>query len=118
MFWLPFIAGGVISFLVVHYWDKFVEWLSDFLPKVAAVIRKLANGVEYATEVVADWLDSSSVAMKHRLYHKEGNNWIEETTTRQLPDSELPPRIRKKIKVRGQEEDISREIEAETGLTV
>lgn len=118
MFWLPFIAGGIITLLAVHYWDDILEWFADFLPKVADVIRRLANGVEYATDVVAGFIDRVSVAIKHHLYHKENGQWIEETTTRQLPESELPPHIRKRIKVRGQENDITREVEAETGLTV
>lgn len=116
MWW--FALGFLGGFLVVHYWNDILEWFSDILPRIANVVRGLAYGVQYATEVVASLLDRASAEIKHQLYYKEGDHWVEKTTTRQLPDSELPPRIRKKIKVRGQEEDISREIEAETGLTV
>jgi len=116
MWW--FALGFLGGFLVVHYWNDILEWFSNILPKIANVVRTLAYGVQYATDVVASLLDKASAAIKHHLYYKEGDHWVEKTTTRQLPESELPPHIRQRIKVRGQEQDITREIESETGLTV
>ena len=52
----------------------------------------------------------------HKLYYKEDEQWIEETTTRKIPESEVPPFIRNKgIK---KETDITEEMEEELGLEI
>ena len=116
------LAGLIGGAALVYFWDDILEWLSDFLPKVANLIRIIGKQIgplgEYATEMVAEKLDKVSTAIKHHLYYKQNGQWIEETTRRTLPESELPPRILRKIKRVGQEEDISEEIELETGLAV
>ena len=68
--------------------------------------------------MIGELLDKASTAIKHYLYYKQNGQWVEETTTRTLPESELPPRIKRKLRKMRQEEDITDEIEMETGLTV
>ncbi len=117
---LVLIGLGVVA--IVSCWDDILEWLSDFLPRVANFIRTIGKTLgpmaEYVTEMIGELLDKASTAIKHYLYYKQNGQWIEETTKRILPESELPPRIKRKLRRKGQEEDITDEIEMETGLTV
>ena len=117
---LVLIGLGVVA--IVSCWDDILEWLSDFLPRVANFIRTIGKTLgpmaEYVTEMIGELLDKASTAIKHYLYYKQNGQWIEETTKRILPESELPPRIKRKLRRKGQEEDITDEIELETGLTV
>ena len=62
----------------------------------------------------ADYL----VKIAHKLYYQEDGQWIEETTTRKIPESEVPPAIRDKVYAQQKEEDITEEIEEELGLEV
>lgn len=122
--WLA--AAGLVGLMggaaLVYFWDDILEWLSDFLPKVANLIReigrRLGASTEYATDVMAEKLDQYSVAIKHHLYYKENGQWIEETTRRTLPENELPPHIRKRVRRISDDVDITNDVERELGLTV
>lgn len=122
--WLA--AAGLVGLMggaaLVYFWDDILEWLSDFLPKVANLIReigrRLGASTEYATDVMAEKLDQYSVAIKHHLYYKENGQWIEETTRRTLPENELPPHIRKRVRRISDDVDITDDVERELGLTV
>ena len=122
---IPLLVGGLIGLgvaAIVSHWDDILEWLSDFLPKVANFIREIGRRIgpmaEYITEMIGEKLDNISTAIKHYLYYKQNGQWVEEITKRILPESELPERIKRKLRRKGQEEDITDEIELETGLTV
>lgn len=58
----------------------------------------------------------------HKLYYKENGNWIEETTTRTIPESEVPPQILAKIQntndKEGIAEDVTDEMEKELQMTI
>lgn len=49
------------------------------------------------------------------LFHKENGKWAESVTHERVPESELPPRILKKIR-KGQMVDVTDEIERELGF--
>ena len=59
----------------------------------------------------------------HKLYYQEDNHWVEETTTRILPESEVPPDIvaqikRQKSQDKTKDADITSEMEEELQLEV
>ena len=116
------LVGLIGGAAIVYFWDDILEWLSDFLPKVANLIReigrRLGPNTQYATDMMAEKLDNIATAIKHHLYYKQNGQWIEETTRRVIPESELPPHIRKKVRTIGQDVDITDDIERETRLTV
>ena len=64
--------------------------------------------------------DSVHAKIEHKLYHKIGNQtWMEETTRRTLPENELPPAIRQKIRRgRTRDTDITEDIELELGMSI
>lgn len=117
MFWIPILAflGGMA---VVKFWDEIVDWLSKLVSKLKEMLVGLAKGALYGACVVAALVDMAVTAIKHKLFYKENGNWYEKTTIRQIPASEVPPSIRKRLKRVGQENDVTDEIEAETGLTI
>lgn len=124
--WL--IGAGLVGILgvaaVVYNWDGILDWLYDFIPKVSEMLRmaSVEFGPEFkaAAMVVAGFLDVVNAKIEHKLYHKLGNRtWMEETTRRTLPESELPPAIRNKIRRnRRQDTDITEDVELELGMSV
>lgn len=123
--WL--IGAGLAGILgvaaVVFNWDEIMDWLHTFIPKISQMLRVAAMefGPEFkaAAMVVGGFLDTVHAKIEHKLYHKVGQGkWLEETTRRTLPESELPPAIRKKIRRNRQDADITDEIEMELGMSV
>ena len=123
--WL--IGAGLVGVLgvaaVVYNWDGIMEWLHDFIPKISQMLH--AASVEFGFEfkaaamMVGGLLDSVHAKIEHKLYHKIGNQtWLEETTRRSLPESELPPTIRNKIRRNRQDTDITEDIEMELGMSI
>lgn len=124
--WL--IGAGLVGILgvaaVVYNWDGILDWLHDFIPKVSEMLRAASYefGPEFkaAAMIVGGFLDTVHAKIEHKLYHKIGNQrWLEETTRRTLPESELPPAIRNKIRRnRRQDADITEDVELELGMSV
>lgn len=123
--WL--IGAGLVGMLgvaaIVYNWDGIMEWLHDFIPRVSQMLR--AASVEFGPEfkaaamMVGGLLDSVHAKIEHKLYHKVGHGkWLEETTRRTLPESELPPAIRNKIRRNRQDADITDEMEMELGMSI
>ena len=124
--WL--IGAGLVGILgvaaVVYNWDGILDWLHAFIPKVSEMLRAASYefGPEFkaAAMIVGGFLDTVHAKIEHKLYHKIGNQrWLEETTRRTLPESELPPAIRNKIRRnRRQDADITEDVELELGMSV
>ena len=124
--WL--IGAGLVGVLgvaaVVYNWDGILDWLHDFIPRVAQMLREVAltfdPKLQAAAMIVGGFLDTVHAKIEHKLYHKIGNQrWLEETTRRTLPESELPPAIRNKIRRnRRQDADITEDVELELGMSV
>lgn len=100
------VALGIGAVVVVTFWDEIVEWLSDFVSKVEEAFRNIAHGAQ----VMAEKLRNNYIAIKHKLYYQENNRWTEQTTTRQVDESEVPPHIRKKVMQQQREADVTREL--------
>lgn len=124
--WL--IGAGLVGVLgvaaVVYNWDGILDWLHDFIPRVAQMLREVSltfdPKLQAAAMIVGGFLDTVHAKIEHKLYHKIGNQrWLEETTRRTLPENELPPAIRNKIRRnRRQDTDITEDIELELGMSV
>ena len=97
------------------------NWLRDFIPKLKAAWKQLREFVPYGARIFGDLIVEGAdylVKIAHKLYYQEDGQWIEETTTRKIPESEVPPAIRDKVYAQQKEEDITEEIEEELGLEV
>ncbi len=124
--WL--IGAGLVGILgvaaVVCNWDEIMEWLHEFIPKVSQMLKAASTqfGGEFkaAAMIVGGFLDVVHAKIEHKLYHKIGKQtWLEETTRRTLPESELPPAIRNKIRRnRKQDTDITEDVELELGMEI
>ena len=117
------LAGLLGGAAIVHYWDNILEWLNDFLPKISSFIRELGRkfkgNFEHVADMIADKIDSTSAKISHRLYHKQKDGqWVEEKTSRTLPESELPASIKRKLAMKRREADITEEMELETGCAI
>ncbi len=105
--WAALALGGV---LVVAYWDEIVNWLKDLIPKV----HKMLRSITHAAAAFIERVENGLAALRHKLYYKENGQWVEETTTRKIKESEVPASIRRKIGY--SEEEVTEEIEAELGM--
>ncbi len=105
------ILGGL--FLVVTYWDEIVNWLKDLVVEVREALKDLVHAIDVFVQRVKE----AVVKFITKVYYKnQQGKWIEETTTREIPESEVPPHIRKKVQKR--ERNINKEIEQELDLTL
>lgn len=114
---LGVLIGGV---LIVANWDKIVDWLNDFIPRLKKAWKELRNHVPHGARIFGDIVVEGAerlARVMHKLYYKEDGQWIEETTMRKVDESEVPEAIRNKIK-KNTETDITEEIEDELHLEV
>lgn len=102
--------------LIVAYWDDIINWLSDFIPKVKEAFQKFKRNVAHAAAMFVKRVQDGYAKIMHKLYYKENGQWIEETTAKQVKESEVPPNIRRKIAA--QEADITEEIEDELCMEI
>lgn len=111
-------AGAVYVFT---HWDEILNWFRNFLPRVANAIREIGRRLgprtQYATEAVAKILDKATAAIEHHLFVKESQGWTDTITTTKVPVQELPPRVRRRVRRVGDENDVTDEMEAELGMS-
>ena len=94
----PWLIGTIIgTFLVVSFWDEIVDWLKDCFNVIRERLSQLREKVENAMTIIADKVRDGIAMIKHMLYYKEQGQWYEETTKRQIDESELPPQVRARI---------------------
>ena len=106
---------------MVKHWNDVVDWLRDFVPRLKATWASVRSHLPYDMQIVGDMVIKGAehlVSIMHKVYYQEDNGqWMEETTTRKVSESEVPPHIRKKIlqqkQQRGEIADISEEMELE-----
>ena len=113
---LPFLAllglGGLAAVAVVAFWDEIVDWLKQIVPAIKNFFRKIAH----ATAAFVQKVKAKIAKIMHRVYYKEDNKWIEQTTTREIPESELPASVRRKM-MSTRENEVTEELQ-EMGLEV
>ncbi len=93
--------------LVVAYWDEIIDWLSDFIPKIKKAFNSLKKNIAYAGAMFIQKCKDAYSKIMHKLYYKENGQWIEETTTRTIPESQVPAHIRRKLDI--QEKEVTEE---------
>ena len=108
------LIGGAI--LLVAYWDEIVDWLKKLVREIKAMFSKTMKKIAHAAAGFIQRVENGLAAIRHRLYYKEQGQWVEETTTRKIKESEVPASIRRKI--HAQEEEITEELEDELQLSL
>ncbi len=110
---LPVLAGLLLGgLIVVACWDDIVNWLKDLIPKVKAAL----SGIAHAVKMFGKKVKNAAVHIIHRLFYKEQGKWIEETTKREVPESEVPDWALESISQ--QETDISEGIKEELEMSL
>jgi len=107
------LLGGV---LLVTFWDEIVDWLKKLVSKLKEVFRNVARKIAHAAGAFIQRVENGLAALRHKLYYKEEGQWVEETTTRKIKESEVPASIRARISA--QEEEVTDEVESELNLSL
>lgn len=115
MFWLGLgaLIGGV---LLVAFWDEIVDWLKKLVSKLKEVFSSVKKKIAHAAGAFIQRVENGLAAFRHKLYYKEEGQWVEETTTRKIKESEVPASIRARISE--QENEVTDEVEAELQLSL
>jgi hypothetical protein len=104
------VLGGL--YLIATYWDEIVNWLNDLIVEVRAALKELAHAID----VFVQRVKKAIIKFITKVYYKKQGKWIEEKTTREIPESEVPEHIRKKVQNR--ETNVNKEIEQELELAL
>lgn len=116
---LAAVVGGAA---ILEYWSQILDWLSSFITKLKNAFAAAAKFIKHAAMVVAAKCKEAYTKIMHKLYYQEEGKWIEETTTRTIPESEVPPQILAKIQntndKQGITEDVTAEMEKELQMII
>ncbi len=104
------IAIGVGSAVAFVFWDDLVRWIQSFIMRLQNKFNALKR--KYA-EKLFHWL-GDKYNLEHKLYYKENGEYVEEVTTRTVPESEVPDWAREAL----DEEDCTEVYEQELGLSL
>lgn len=122
---IPFLIAGLIGVVgtvaALANWDKFTSWLKDdFIPKIKKFWAEARKNIAHAGAMFAELVNEGGkwvTKYRHKMYWKEDNHWMEETTTRTVEDADsIPDYIKAKVNVRQKEIDVTREMEENEGL--
>ena len=105
--------GGI---LVVAFWDEIVDWLKNLVAGLRRMFSELKKKIAHAAGAFIERVERGLAAIRHKLYYQEQGEWIEETTTRKIEESEIPASIRRKI--RNHETEVTDEVEQELQLSL
>ena len=105
------IVGG---YLVVANWEEVTKWLQEFLPKIQEVLKNTGIG-DYAAKLFSS-VENGALKLVHKLYYKENGKWIEQTTTREIDESQVPDWAKEGLSAK--ETDVTARYEKELELTV
>ena len=107
---------GIALFGVVVFWNEIVDWLKKLVNGIKSMFARAVKKIAHAAAGFIQRVENGLAAIRHRLYYKEQGQWVEETTTRKIKESEVPASIRRKI--HAQEEEITDELEDELNLSL
>ena len=111
------LIGGAI---LVAGWKAVVDWLDKLVKKLKEVWTPVKTLVPAVAAVYGDtFIEGVELLSRvmHKLYYKEGEDWIEATTTCKVKESEVPESIRKKLS-QDEECDITKDMEMELGYEI
>ena len=81
--------GAIIGgYFVFTHWDEVVGWLNELFPKVKKALED-AGIFNYVSKLFSSVSDSV-MKLVNRLYYKENGKFYEQTTTREIDESEVP----------------------------
>ena len=108
------IGALVGGYLVVTNWEEVTGWLKEFLPKIQDVLKRTGIG-DHAAKLFSS-LEDGALRLVHKLYYKENGKWIEQTTTREIDESQVPDWAKEGLSAK--ETDVTERYEKELELTV
>lgn len=105
------ILNRICTVLFGDSWDKVL----DFLERLDKSLREKysANGKLYFSLITLENSGGGMATVSHSHFHQENNEWIKENAKIDLPKSELPNYLRRKLAAALGEVDISEDIERE-----
>ena len=106
------IALGIGALIVAANWDDVVDWLRSFTAKVKAALA----GLGHAAKLFAQKVKDRFLRIMHRLFYKEDGKWFEETTIREIDESEVPAWALEGVSA--QEKDVTQKYKQELSLTL
>ena len=77
------LVGGI---LVAANWNEVVSWLEDLLPQIN---EKLKGVVKHSAKLFSN-IKGEVLSLVHKLYYKENGKFYEQTTTREIDESQVP----------------------------
>lgn len=104
------------SIFVVAFWDEIVDCLKKLVASLRRMFSELKKKIAHFAGAFIERIERGLAAIRHKLYYKEEGEWIEETTTRKIKESEIPANIRRKL--RDYETEVTEEVEKELELTL
>ena len=96
----------VTGALIASFWDDLVDFVKECYHKLKSIVRGILEGFK----AFVKWL-GGKIQEIIKSYSRVGNQWEETTTTRVIPESEVPPEILAKAKARQDKVDITPELE-------
>lgn len=113
---IPAILAGIVAVAVFTFWDEIVDWLKKLVNTIKSMFSRVVKKIAHAAAGFIQRVENGLAAIRHKLYYKEQGQWVEQTTTRKIKESEVPSRIRRLIT--DQEEEITDELEEELHLSL
>ena len=107
---------GIAITAMVFLWDEIVDWLKKLVSGIKSMFARAVKKIAHAAAGFIQRVENGLAAIRHKLYYKEQGQWVEQTTTRKIKESEVPASIRRKI--HAQEEEITDELEEELNLSL
>ena len=77
------LVGGI---LVAANWNEVVNWLEDLIPQIN---EKLAGITKHKAKLFS-YIQDQVVSVIHKLYYKENGKFYEQTTVREIDESQVP----------------------------
>ena len=111
--------AGIGVLVALAHWDEILGWLKDFVVALAKVFMTVAKGLGQAAAVFMQVSAEGLGEVIHRLYYRDDQTgqFVERTTTRTVPMSEVPDWA--KAKLMGQKEvNMTRDFEAELQMKI
>lgn len=102
---LPWLIWGVLAMLgtaaVISNWDDFVDWFRDFLRKLKTELAGNLKQAARTAKIFAELVISGGerlVKFIHRMSYRQNGKDCVKTTTRSVPEEEVPAEVREKIR--------------------
>lgn len=114
------LVGAAIGFgtvVALAFWDELIDWLRNFILRLRDIFLTMASSMAHAAAVFLQDIRDGRVAVEHKLYYKENDQYIEKTTQRTIPKDQVPQWALNKL--HGSEQvDATRDFEAELQMKI